>query len=216
MLKNWAGPAVLATGFVIVTCAFGQEVQTPSATLAMTLDSVPATTQSTTLNVSSVIMGGTPPYAVSWQTNRGYAGTAELSGSSMWTACDIPLAIGSNTVIMTVYDSNDHIATRSVTTVLQPITSAPGAPIAVSISSPASAAVNVNTPTISVSGKASGGASITKITWQTSNGATGVATGVSSFVATGIPVLPGTTTIILRAYDSKGSSNWVALVAVHP
>jgi hypothetical protein len=67
-----------------------------------------------------------------------------------------------------------------------------------------------------VSGTATGGAGITQITWQTSNGATGVATGVSSFVATGIPVLKGTTTIIIRAYDSKGASNWVAFVAVHP
>jgi hypothetical protein len=193
-----------------------QTTAAPVAPLAMTLDPVPASTQATTLNVTSVITGGTPPYTVSWQTNHGYTGTAELSGSSMWAACDIPLAVGSNTVIMTAYDSSDHTATRSATTILQPITSAPVTPVTVSISSPASAVVDVNTPTISVSGKAIGGAGITKITWQTSNGATGVATGVGSFVATGIPVLKGTTTIILRAYDSKGSSNWVALVAVHP
>ena len=90
-------------------------------------------------------------------------------------------------------------------------------PIAVSIASPASVVSEPATASaISVSGTASGGAGITRVTWQASNGATGVATGVSSWVATGIPVLTGTTTIIMRAYDSKGATNWVALVAVHP
>jgi len=190
--------------------------QPPEATaLALTIDSVPATTTASILNVTAVVNGGAGPYTVLWQTNQGYTGTAQLSGSNMWTACDIPLAIGSNALTLTVFDANDHTASRSVTTVMQPPASAPPAPIKVSIASPASAVVNVTASTINVSGTASGGASITQIAWQTSNGATGVATGVSSFVAIGIPVLQGTNTIIIRAYDSKGASNWVALVAVH-
>jgi hypothetical protein len=189
------------------------------AALAMTLDSVPASTQLATVDVTAVITGGTGPYTVQWQTNHGYSGSAEQSGGSMWTACDIPLTAGSNTITITAFDAADHTATRTVTTVLQTASAtpaAPAAPIAISISAPATAVVNVTSSTISVSGKASGGAGITKVTWQTSNGATGVATGVAAFVASNIPVLQGTTTVVLRAFDAKGANNWVAVVAVHP
>jgi hypothetical protein len=59
-------------------------------------------------------------------------------------------------------------------------------------------------------------ASIARVTRRTSNRAAGVASGVASGAAPRIPVLQGTTTIIVRARDSKGASNWVAVVAVHP
>jgi hypothetical protein len=65
-----------------------------------------------------------------------------------------------------------------------------------------------------VSGSASGGSGVTHVTWQTSNGVTGVASGTGPWVATGIPIPKGNTTVIVRAYDSKGASAWVALVAV--
>jgi hypothetical protein len=89
-------------------------------------------------------------------------------------------------------------------------------PVSVSIAAPASAVIAVADQTMSVSGTAAGGAGITRVTWQTSDGATGVATGASNWVATGIPVLTATTTIVIRACDSKGASNWVAVVAVRP
>jgi hypothetical protein len=188
----------------------------PAAALAMTIDPIASSTQASLLSVTAVITGGVGPYTVQWQTNHGSTGTAELSGSNMWTACDIALVTGSNIVTMTVFDALDHTISRSVSTVMQAAVSATAGPIAISIASPTSAVVNVTGATLSVSGTARGGAGITQVTWQTSNGATGIATGVSSWVATGVPVLQGTTTIIIRAYDSKGASNWVAVVAVRP
>jgi len=188
----------------------------PAVPLSLTIDPVAASTQASTWIVTGVVTGGTAPYTVQWQTDHGYTGTAVIStGSDMWTACDIPLVTGSNTITVTAFDSSDHISSQSVTITMQPA-AATALPISVSIASPASAVVNVTTPTISVTGTASGGAGITQVTWQTSNGATGTATGVAPWVATGIPVPVGTTTIVIRAYDAKGSSAWVALVAVRP
>jgi hypothetical protein len=99
---------------------------------------------------------------------------------------------------------------------MQQASSAPATPIAISISSPVSAVITVNAPTLSVSGTASGGAGITQVTWQTSNGATGVASGVNPWVATAIPLPVGSTTIVMHAYDAKGATAWGAMVAVRP
>src|SRR5450432_1469004 len=89
-------------------------------------------------------------------------------------------------------------------------------PITVSITSPTSAVVTAIGPTISVSGTATGGARVTRVVWQTSNGTEGVASGADCWIASGIPVPEGTTTIVLRAYDSTGASAWVAQVVVRP
>jgi hypothetical protein len=181
----------------------------------LSIDPVASATQATQLTVLGIITGGTAPYTVHWQTNHGATGAAVIgTGSDMWTACDIPLVMGSNTITVTAYDANDHVSTQSATVTMQQAAAAPATPIAISIASPVSAVVTVTGSTISVSGTATGGGGITQVTWTTSNGATGVASGVATWVATGIPVLQGTTTIIMRAYDSKGASAWVALVAV--
>jgi hypothetical protein len=137
-------------------------------------------------------------------------------GSGTWTASNIPLVTGSNIVTITGFDATDHEATQTTTVSMQQPATTSGSPIALAIASPASAVITTNAPAISVSGKASGGAGITQVTWQTSNGVTGVASGVSPWLATGIPLPVGTTTIVIRAYDAKGASAWVALVAVRP
>lgn len=192
-------------------------VPSPAAPLALSIDPVPASTHAALLNASGIVTGGAGPYTVEWQTNYGYTGTAVISpGSDMWTACDIPLVTGSNTLTVTAHDAGDRLSTQSLTISMQQAAAAPVTPIAISITSPASAVVTVTSSTISVDGTASGGAGITQVTWQTSNGATGVASGTSHWVATGIPVLEGTTTIIMRAWDAKGATAWVAEVAVHP
>jgi len=87
-------------------------------------------------------------------------------------------------------------------------------PVSVSIDSKISPVVSVTGSTMSINGTAFAGTGVTRVTRQTSNGATGTARGTGAWEATGIPIAEGNTTIVLRAYDSKGSSAWVALVAV--
>lgn len=200
---------------VIVASTTGT-TQSP-APPALTLDTVPASTEAAFVTVTGVVTDGTAPYTVQWQTNHGYTGTAVMNPvTHTWTACDIPLVSGTNTITVTAFDANERLSTRSASISMQQAASSPALPVSISIASPASAVITVNTPTINVSGTASGGAGITQVVWQTSNGATGIATGVFPWFATGIPVLHGTTTVILRAFDAKGASAWVAEVAVKP
>ena len=189
-------------------------VSTTAAPLALTVDPAPASTQIAAINVTGIVTGGDGSCEVQWQTNHGSSGIATISsGSNLWTTSSIPLIVGANVITITAFDAADHVATQNVTVTLQaPATSA--TPIKLTIVSPPAAVVNVNAPTVSLSGTATGGAGITQVTWQTSNGLTGVASGISPWIATGIPVPVGTTTVIMHAYDSKGAMAWAAMVAV--
>jgi len=162
------------------------------------------------------VTGGNGGDSVQWSTDHGYSGNAALSASGTWTTTNIPLVTGSNTLTVMAFNTADQVSTRTATVTLQQPSGAGVTPITLSIASPVSPVVTVTAPTISVSGKASGGAGVTEVLWQTSNGATGTACGADTWVATGIPLPEGNTTIILRAYDSKGTSAWVTLVAVRP
>ena len=88
------------------------------------------------------------------------------------------------------------------------------AAVSISVGSTDAAIVSVAAPTTSISGTASAVAGVARVTWQTSNGVTGTASGTTTWEAKDIPVAEGNTTVILRAYDSKGTSAWVALVTV--
>ena len=181
--------------------------------LALTLDQTLPTIQAAQVNLTGTATGGAAPVAVQWQTDHGYAGHATVGTSGGWTAANVPLVTGSNTVTITAFDSANRVATQAETISKTPASS-PTAPVTIAITSPASAVVTVSTTTLSVSGTASGGAGITQMTWQTSNGATGTASGSTRWVASGIPIPQGNTTIVVRAFDAKGASAWVALVAV--
>jgi len=85
--------------------------------------------------------------------------------------------------------------------------------VSISLDAPAAAVMAVTKSTISLTGKASALAGVTKVTWQTSNGAKGTACGTSAWEAT-IPVASGNTSVIVKAYDAKGASAWVEVVAV--
>lgn len=86
--------------------------------------------------------------------------------------------------------------------------------VSVSLDTPAAAVMTTAKSTISLTGKASAHAGVTKVTWQTSNGEKGTACGTSAWEAT-IPVTSGATSIIVKAWDATGASAWVELVAVN-
>jgi hypothetical protein len=188
----------------------------PAPALRITLDPVPPSTQSPSFSVSGTVSGGTGPWTVQWATGQGYAGRATVIGTA-FTAAGITLVAGTNSITFTTFDSAHVTASQTVSVTLAPATPAPpsgGAPISISVSSPASSVTTVSASTLTVSGQASGGGGINRITWVTGAGASGIATGTGTWVAQGIPLLVGTNNIILRAWDDKGYSAWVALVVV--
>jgi hypothetical protein len=202
-----------------VTGGTGTPAVPPPTPLQLTIDPVPASTQAAQLTLTGILSGGTGPFSVQWQTDHGYSGQASLAGSGAWSGSGVSLVNGTNTLTVTAFDSAHQTATQTASVALAqpPATTSPNgssAPISVAITSPASAVITVSAASISVAGKAAGGAGIARVTWQTSTGSTGVATGTGQWLASNIPLLTGTTTIVIRAWDINNASAWAAVVAV--
>jgi hypothetical protein len=190
---------------------------TPVTPLTITMNPLPASTQANTISISGLISGGAAPVTVQWQTDQSYSGSAIIA-KGVWQVTGIPLVAGINNITVTAYDAS-HAAsvsqTATVALATPPAANAPAAPVSIHITTPGSTIFSTGSATLSIAGRASGGSGgITRITWQTLAGASGTATGSSTWVAAGIPLLEGTNTIVVRAYDATGTSAWAALVAV--
>jgi hypothetical protein len=86
-------------------------------------------------------------------------------------------------------------------------------PPSLTILSPASTMVSVSSSSIAISGTASDNVAVASVTWSTSNGDSGAATGTTSWSAV-VPLLTGTNVVTVRAYDAAGNSAWRAVTVV--
>jgi len=189
---------------------------TPAASpVSLTIDPIPVPGQAAQVSVAGTVAGGVPPLTVQWRTDQGYSGSVTPTTLGTWTVPAVALVPGANMLTVTAFDSADKTATgAAIVTRLQPSPVAGSSPIAISISSPASAVSTSAKTVITIAGNAAGGAGITQIVWSTAAGASGTAAGAGPWVASGIPLLTGTNTIVIRAIDSKGASAWAAVVVV--
>jgi hypothetical protein len=73
--------------------------------------------------------------------------------------------------------------------------------------------VSVSSSSIAISGTASDNVAVASVTWSTSNGDSGAATGATSWSAV-VPLLTGTNVVTVRAYDAAGNSSWRAVTVV--
>ncbi len=218
------GPAVTAIPGSTGPAANPVPVTAPVATAALKLsvNQIASPTQSVQVSASGTIQGGKPPYAIQWQSDHGYTGTAAVSNSTSgtlsWTSGAVPLAAGVNNITVTAFDSASRSASQTASVTFSPPAPQTGsAPISVGITSPSASIVTTSASTLTVSGKASGGTGgIAKVTWQTTAGTSGAAAGTGAWVAAGIPLLRGTNTVIVRAWDTAGASSWTTVVAVRP
>ena len=182
--------------------------------LRLTLDTVPSSTTAEAVTFSGTAAGGKDPVSVQWQTANGASGRATLR-SRAWSTTGVPLAVGDNTLSISAYDGAQQSASASVSvTRVTVATPTSNLPLSISIRSPAPVVTAVSTATMTLAGVAASGSGITRVTWQTSAGATGVASGTGTWLAAGIPLYRGTNTLVVRAWDAKGSSAWASMVVI--
>jgi hypothetical protein len=190
-------------------------VPTPAKPLSLTLNAVPSPGAATQTSISGTVVGGVAPLTVQFQTDKGYTGKASVSASGTWSAAGVALVAGSNTITVTAFDSSHQTISQSeqVNRTASAPTAAAG-PVRVQITSPSAAVSTAKGTTVSVGGAASGGVGITQVTWQTSTGQSGTADGTDHWLATNIPLMTGTNTVLIRAYDAAGASAWASVVVV--
>jgi Matrixin/Glucodextranase, domain B len=207
-----------------------QPTQPAPAPLTLMVQS-PATTSTTTaatISVSGVTNGGVAPVEVAWSSANGQIGNA--LGSANWSITSIPLTMGANNIIITAFDAASHTATQTISVTRQaqqtpnspstpnspPGSGTPGntAPPSLRITNPASTIVSTTAGSITFQGLASDNIGITTVTWSTSAGASGTATGTLTWKAPNIPLLVGSNTVTIRAFDTAGNSAWRAVTVV--
>jgi hypothetical protein len=182
--------------------------------LSLTLNPVSPPDQAAAINLSGTVSGGAAPLSLQYETDRGSAGRITLASSGSWSAVGIPLAVGANTITVTALDFVSHTASKSVTVARSAPASGSIAPVSLRITTPAGAMAAAKGTTISLAGAASSENGIAEVTWQTSNGISGVATGTTNWVATSVPLLTGTNRIVVRAYDAAGGTAWGSVIVL--
>lgn len=202
------------------------------APLVLTVQS-PAPTSSTVASSIAIYgstSGGTGPVQISWHSDGGYIGAA--TGSPNWTITSIPLGPGANAITITALDSSGHVATQTIIVTRQsqqpaPPPPAPPAPPpappnspgdltppSLLITYPTATIIATTATTITVRGLATDNVGVTLVTWTNSTGSSGSAAGTLGWIASDIPLLQGTNTITIRAFDAAGNSSWRSLMVV--
>ena len=186
---------------------------TPSATpLTLAVNVPAAVTSGTTVSLSGTTAGGKGSIGVTWTTSTGSSGTA-LGSSSAWTASAIPLATGINTITVTATDTVSHVSQSVVVTrqVSATPTSPDTTPPSLTITAPSASSISTSSASIAFSGTASDNVGVTSVTWSTNTGGSGTANGTSLWTAS-IPLLVGSNTVTIRAWDAAGNVSWRSAV----
>jgi len=186
----------------------------PVTPLAITMQAPPSSTTGSSISISGTTSGGVGGVQVAWTTNQRFSGTAQ--GSASWSISAIPLNPGDNVITITARDSQQNQATRSFTVTRQQMPKAPSGPDttapSLTILSPASTNVSTSATSIAVSGTASDNTGVAKVTWTSSTGASGTASGTTNWSVASIPLYIGTTTVVVRASDAAGNTSWRSIV----
>jgi hypothetical protein len=181
----------------------------PAAPLTLTVQALPPPGTASTITLSGAISGGSLSTTVTWQAN-GASGTATVNGTS-WTAAVIPLVVGANSITFTAQNITKTVSqTVTVTRLSSGAVKDTTAPV-ISITTPSGTSAYTTLATYPVSGTANDNVAVASVTWVTSTGNTGTATGTTNWSAH-IPLLQGYNQVTVRATDTSGNSSYRSIL----
>jgi hypothetical protein len=183
------------------------------------------TTTDPSIAISGTTRGGTGSVQVVWSNDQGGSGPA--AGSVNWSVSAIPLAMGTNTIIVLASDAAGNSVSLAITVTRQaaatppvttppvitpPVTTPPSGPPSLTITSPGMSIVSTSAAAIAFSG--TGTDSVISVSWSNSTGPSGAAAGTQQWHIPTIPLMVGTNTITVKAYNASGASAWRAVTVV--
>jgi hypothetical protein len=211
----------------------------PASPLLLAVATPPSSTTASSISISGTVSGGSGSVQVSWTSSSGASGVAQ--GSSNWIIPTIPLSAGGNVITITAQDSLMDVSTYGVTVSYQPASPAPApsptpspnpppstpnppptpspnppsgpdtTPPSLTILTPATNNYSTSASSLVVSGTGTDNVGVTSVTWATSNGTTGTASGTTNWSTPAIPLYVGSTTIVITASDAAGNTTWRSL-----
>lgn len=184
----------------------GTSTNSPPVALTLTVNTPPLSTTANALSLSGSASGGSGTILVTWSAN-GSSGTATGSPAA-WSITGIPLVIGSNSITVTATAGSAQVSkTLTVARVSSVDTTAP----ALTITSPSTATMSTMATSVTLKGTASDNIGMKQVTWSTNFGASGMASGTTTWSAA-VPLLVGNNTVTIRAGDAAGNTSWRSVV----
>ena len=170
-------------------------------TIAVVLPTTAATliTNQATVRLTGTAADDTGVTQVTWQSNRGGAGSA--AGAMEWNVPAVALLAGANILTVTARDGAGNVATATLTVTLD--TRAP----LIAIQTPtAAASYPTGDNAISLGGVASDETALAEVTWTSGQAGSGVATGTATWSSPRIPLKLGLNTLVVTARDMAGNT----------
>jgi cellulose/xylan binding protein with CBM9 domain/Big-like domain-containing protein/parallel beta helix pectate lyase-like protein len=183
-----------------LTVTVANDTTAPTVSITSPTSGATFSTSLSPLTLSGTAADAVGVSQVTWTNDRGGSGTA--TGTTSWTAGGIVLQSGSNVLTVTARDAAGNRQTVTLT-----VTYSPAAALSVSITVPTSGATfNSNSFRITLGGVASSSAGVTQVTWRSSRGFSGTASGTTSWTAAGIRLRPGQNILTVTARDGAGNT----------
>jgi Big-like domain-containing protein/glucodextranase-like protein len=196
-----------ATSTPVAVTVSNQDLTAPTVTIT-----TPTATPTYTASSSALTLGGTAAdnigvTQVTWANSRGGTGTA--TGTTSWTAGGIVLQSGANVLTVTARNAAGNIATRTMTVTYAAAT-APTMTITTPTSTPT---YSTSTSSLTLRGTASG--DVTQVMWVNSRGGASIATGTTSWTASGIILQPGVNLLRVIARDAAGHTTTATVTVTY-
>ena len=166
---------------------------------SLTLNPIAATTTSDRVRLSGSVAGGVAPAVVRWSSDRSGSGVSDANPAFV---LEVPLATGSNSILITATDAHNASVARTLT-----ITRAAAAsPVTIRLSDPGPGMTfSTTAPSLRIQGTALHPSGIRRVTWRNASGGEGTAVGASSWDIASIPLAEGLNTITLQATAADGA-----------
>ena len=199
--------------FTWVMTAPAGDTTVPTVTI-----STPTSGTTHPMTSSTMSMGGTASdnvgvSQVSWSSDRGASGMA--SGTTNWSVSGIPLLSGANVITVTAVDAAGNQGT-DVLTVTYTATTADTTRPTISISTPTTGTTHAATAlSVDLGGSAGDNVAVAQVRWVSDRGGSGVATGTTSWSASGVPLLSGNNVITVTALDAAGNAGTDVLTVTY-
>lgn len=156
-----------------------------------------------TITLRGNLEGGTAPFVLTW--TAGQATGRVVLGTGAWTIDGVAANAESTRVDIAVVDSAEARATATLNFTTPAQLSDTSAPT-IAISSPSASLYATSASSIKVGGTARDNVGVESVTWTSSSGASGEATGTTSWRTGPIALLVGDNVLTFTARDAAGNS----------
>jgi hypothetical protein len=181
---------------------------TCTATAPKVLITAPTTEGSYTTTSNSIIISGTVSDAqgmgsVAWSTDHGSKGVC--TGTTSWTASNILLLPGENTITVTATDVDNYKSSATLTVTYTPV------PTVAIVQPTTTGAYTTTGATINIAGIAADATQVASVAWSSNQGSSGKCTGTVAWSASSVPLQPGKNVITVTATDKAGATGSAVL-----